>query len=168
MIAAQLCADYALAGDWETAIRYVRQAMALRQYNALPLVISPLWLETEALLRGGEVAQAREDCQQWGALVRYIPHYRLSHFRSLAVLAEWDGEQEQAIVYLEEANTLAEAIGLPGEQWPILAKLAQLYPDVARQQTAKSQATEIIRRLAEQMGDKELRQNFVATAAQAL
>jgi DNA-binding SARP family transcriptional activator/tetratricopeptide (TPR) repeat protein len=167
MIAAQLCADYALAGDWETAIRYVRQALALRKYNALPLVISPLWLETEALLRGGDVTQAREDCRRWGELVSHIPHYRLSHLRSLAALAEWDGYRKEAIAHLKEANALAEAMGLPGEQWSILINLAQLYPEAEQQQVAKEQAAEIANRLAGGIGDEALREAFITGCSAA-
>jgi tetratricopeptide (TPR) repeat protein len=167
MIAAQLCADYALAGDWETAIRYVRQALALRKYNALPLVISPLWLETEALLRGGDVTQAREDCRRWGELVSHIPRYRLSHLRSLAALAEWDGYRKEAIAHLKEANALAEAMGLPGEQWSILINLAQLYPEAEQQQVAKEQAAEIANRLAGGIGDEALREAFITGCSAA-
>jgi tetratricopeptide (TPR) repeat protein len=145
----------------------VRQALALRKYNALPLVIAPLWLETEALLRGGDVTQAHEDCQRWGKLVSHIPRYRLSHLRSLAVLAGWDGDREQAIAYLEEAKALAEMMGLPGEQWPILAKLAQLYPEAEQQQVAKEQAAEIANRLAREIGDEALREAFITGCSAA-
>lgn len=147
MTAAQLCADYALAGDWETAAKYARQGVALRQYNALPLVIPPLWLETEALLRGRDVDLARQNCQQWGKLVGHIPRYRLLYLHSLALLSEWDGFQAQAVAQLEAAYELAKEIGLLGEQWPILLKLAQLYSDAHQQAAARRDAAEIIHHL---------------------
>ena len=146
MSATELCADCALAGDWETATRYARQALASRKYIALPLVVSPRWPETEALLRGGDIELARDDAQRWGELVGHIPRYRLPHLRSLAVLAEWEGNRGQAIAYLEEANALAEQIGLPGEQWPILARLGELYQAIGDEEKAQSafeQAAEI-------------------------
>lgn len=163
MIAAELCADCVLAGEWEVATRYARQALALRKYTALPLVISPRWPETEALLRGGDVELAREDARKWGELVGHIPRYRLPHLRSLAMLAEWDGDIKQAIAHLEEALSLAEEIGLPGEQWPILAKLGELYKasgDEEKRRQASAQATEIIRVLAAKIDDENLKDSF--------
>jgi hypothetical protein len=59
-------------------------------------------------------------------------------------------------------------MNLPGEQWQILAELSRFYADKERAQAAKSQAAEIINRLAEQIGDKELSREFAATAACAL
>lgn len=94
MIAAHLCADYALAGDWQTAGGYARQALALRNYSALPLVIAASWLETEALLRCGDSELAHDAARRQGALIGHIPRYRLPHLRSLA--AE-DTQQAQAV-----------------------------------------------------------------------
>jgi predicted ATPase len=165
---AHLCVDAALAGDWETAHAYARQALALRDYRALPLFVSPHWPETEALLRGGDIELACEDTRRWGALVGHIPRYRPLHLRSLALLAEWDGDAEQAIIYLQEALTLAEAIGLPGEQWPILAKLGELYQAIGNEEKARSafeQATEIIQALAAKIDDEGLRTGFLAAGS---
>jgi predicted ATPase/DNA-binding SARP family transcriptional activator len=165
MIAAELCADCALAEEWEAATRYARQALALRKYTALPLVISPHWPETAALLRGSEVDLAREDAHRWGQLVGHIPRYRLSYLRSLAILAEWDCSQEQAIAHLEEANALAEEIGLPGERWQILAKLEELYQskgNAKRAREAFGQAAAITQALAAKIDDQGLRAGFLA------
>jgi Flp pilus assembly protein TadD len=62
------------------------------------------------------------------------------------MLAEWDGDIKQAITHLEEALSLAEQIGLPGEQWQILAKLGELYMVVGDEEQAQrtiGRATEI-------------------------
>jgi tetratricopeptide (TPR) repeat protein len=129
------------------------------------LVIPPRWLETEALLRGGDAELAREDAYRWGELVGHIPRYRLAHVRSLAMLAEWDGRREQAIAHLEEANALAEEIGLPGEQWQILARLGELYQssgDAKRMREAFEQAAEIVQALAAKIDDQGLRAGFLA------
>jgi hypothetical protein len=104
-----------------------REALAQRTYAALPLVISPRWLETEALLRSGDGELAREDARRRGELVGHIPRFRLPHLRSLALLAEWEGALEQAIAYLAAALALAEEIGLRGEEEQILAALDRLY-----------------------------------------
>jgi tetratricopeptide (TPR) repeat protein len=126
LIQAELCADAALAGKWEEAARYARQALVYRKYGVLPLVVSVRWLETEALLRAGEVELAREDARRWGEVIGRAPYFRARHLRSLAALAEWAGEVEEAVAWLEEAGRLAEAIGLPEEQRQIAAKLGEL------------------------------------------
>ncbi|MCC7360315.1 MAG: AAA family ATPase [Anaerolineales bacterium] len=164
MAAAELCADFALAGAWPEAGRYAREALASRQYDAVPLLVSPHWLETEALLRCGEVDQAREDARRWGKLVGHLPRYRLAHLRSQAVLAGWEGDQKRAIALFEEAQALAEDIGLPGEQWPILAALAQLYPEAAQRQAAKDEAAQIITHLAAQIEADEVLAGFLRSA----
>lgn len=165
-IRAELCADCALAGNWAEATTHARQALAYRRYDVLPLVISSRWLETEALLRGSEVRLAREDARKWGELVGHIPRFHVPHLRSLAVLAEWDGNSEQAIAHLQEALALAEKIGLPGEQWQILAKLGGVYQEsgnVDRAREVWSKATETIQSLAATIEDEDLRTAFLAT-----
>jgi tetratricopeptide (TPR) repeat protein len=163
---ANLCVDAALAGDWDTAYSYARQALSYRDYQTLPLLIKPHWPETEALLRGGDVELAREDAHRWGELVGHIPRYRLPHLRSLALIAEWDGDVAQAIVHLQEALSLAEQIGLPGEQWPILAKMSELYQAIGKKEQAQQafgQAAEIIQALAANIDDEGLRTTFLAS-----
>jgi tetratricopeptide (TPR) repeat protein len=164
MVAAELCADFALAGEWPEAGRYAREALASRHYEAVPLLASMHWLETEALLRCGNADQARADVQRWGELVGHLPRYRLAYLRSQAVLARWDGDREQAIAHLEAAMGLAKEIGLPGELWPILATLAQLYAEAAQRQAAQDRVAEIIRHLARQIEVDEARAEFVRAA----
>lgn len=168
MSAAQLCADYALAGEWEEATRYAREALSHRNYDVLPLVVSVLWPETEALLRGGDIELARDDARRWGELVGHIPRYRLLHLRSLAALAEWEGDRGQAIAHLEEARSLAGQIGLPGELWPILEKLGELYRaigDEGQGRQALDKAGEIIQALAARIDDEGLRARFLESAS---
>jgi tetratricopeptide (TPR) repeat protein len=160
---ANLCVDAALAGDWDPAHSYARQALSHRDYRGLPLLIKPHWPETEALLRGGDIDLAREDTRRWGELAGEIPRFRVGYLRSLALLAEWDGEIKQAIVHLQEALALAEQIGLPGEQWQILAKLGKLYQairDEAKASRAFEQAEEIIQALAAKIDNEGLRAEF--------
>jgi tetratricopeptide (TPR) repeat protein len=165
--AAHLCVDAALAGDWQMAHVFARQALSLRNYHALPLLFTLHWPETEALLRGGDIELAREDTRRWGELVGHIPRYRPLYLRSLALLAEWEGNIAQAIAYLEEARTLAEAIGLLGEQRQILAILGELYEGQGyedKAQPALRQAGEIVQTLAASINDESLRVGFLAAA----
>ena len=118
-----LCAAAAWEGQWPVAYRYAREALAYSDYHALPNLIVPHWPETEALLRGGDIELAREDIQRWGGLARHVPRYRPLYLRALALVAQWQGTIDQAIAHVEEAQSLVEAIGLPGEQWQVLAKL---------------------------------------------
>ena len=136
LICAELCADCALAGNWAEATTHARQALAYRKYDVLPLVICSRWLETEALLRGGDLELAREDARRWGELVGNVPRFRVGYLRSLAVLAESEGDTKQAINYLQEAFTLTREMSLPGERWQILAKLGELYQLLGEEQKA--------------------------------
>ena len=164
-IAAELCADYLLAGDWQRASEQAQETLKHRNYQALPQIVLPRWATTAALLQADHHQQARDDQRQSQLLWGQLPRFRVAHLRSQAVLAEWDGDILQAINYLEEAHNLTNEIGLPGEQWQVLAKLAELYPDKTQQQAAKSQAVEIVNRLAENIGNEKLREGFVTAVA---
>jgi hypothetical protein len=55
-------------------------------------------------------------------------------------------------------------MSLPGEQWPILLKLAEYYQAAGKDlkaQKARAQAAEIIQALAARMGDEALRRAFL-------
>ncbi len=86
--------------------------------------------------------------------------YHLPLLRSRAVLAQWDGAPDQAIADLDAALALARAIGLPGEEWPILAALGALYVEQGEQdqaQQAYQTAKAIIGRLAGTIDESDLR-----------
>jgi DNA-binding SARP family transcriptional activator len=156
----ELCAVCALSGDWATAQAYARQAWQLREKETLLPMALTNWLETEALLRGSDESLARAGVERWGSLIGDNRRYRIPYLRSLAVLAEWDGDGEQAITYLQEALTLAEQIGLPGEQWQIWAKLgalSEVIGDKDKAQAAFKQATEIAQALAARIDNEGLR-----------
>jgi hypothetical protein len=87
------------------------------------------------------------------------------NLQSLAVLAAWDGHSEQAIGHLREAAGLAAEIGLPAEQWQILAALGRVYEaggGPAQAHTAFAEAARIIGGLAEGITDEALRARFLA------
>jgi DNA-binding SARP family transcriptional activator len=162
---AELCAVYAITGDWDRAHGYARQRVQRRRDETLlPLSLSG-WSEIEALLRGGDDALARAEVERLAELVSDNRRYRLPLLRSQAVLAQWDGDLDQAISHLQAALTLAQEIGLSGEAWPIWGALGGLYAergDSAKAQQAYHQSAAIILRLAETIDEEDLRAGFLA------
>ena len=103
--------------------------------------------------------------QRLGERLGPYRRFRLPYLQSLAVLAAWDGESEQAIGHLREAAGLAADLGLPGERWQIQAALGRLYEaagDPAQACTAFGEAARIIQGLAEGIKDETLRSRFLA------
>ncbi|MFL5586484.1 MAG: ATP-binding protein [Ktedonobacteraceae bacterium] len=163
----QLCMHYVLASQWEAAYRYALKAITVRKSSDVALIVLDFnrHYETEALLRGGDERQAREEVQRQGKDLGPYRRFRISYLWSLAVLATWHGLSEQAINHLLEAVRLAADIGLPGEQWQIQALLGRLYKAIGQQvqaQTAYGEAATIILGLAEGISDEALRTNFLA------
>jgi tetratricopeptide (TPR) repeat protein len=89
----------------------------------------------------------------------------LQYLQSLAVLAAWDRQHEQAIGYLQEAAQLATEMGLPGELWHIQVRLATLYHTSGQQEPAYAafkEAQSMLQRLADDIADETLRARFLA------
>jgi tetratricopeptide (TPR) repeat protein len=83
----------------------------------------------------------------------------------LALLADWQGQSEQAITHLREAAELAANLGLPEEQWQIQAALGRAYEargQPAQARTLFGEAATIIQKLAEGIGDEALRTRYLA------
>ncbi len=164
-VLAELCALHALAGDWDQAHVYARQTLQSRMDESLLPMALTGWYEIEALLRGGDNDLARAEVERLGKIVGDNKRYRLPLLRSLAVLAQWDGDLDQAITHLQAAVALAQEIGLPGEEWFILSTLGILYADqgdqTKAQQTRKASA-DIILCLAETIDEEDLRAGFLA------
>lgn len=162
---AELCAVHALQDDWEQAHDYARQARDARTDEALlPMTFAP-WYGTEALLRGGDAVLARREVEWLGRGAGNNRRYRLPWHRSRAVLARWDGDLDEAVAQLQAALALAREIGLPGEEWPVLAALAAHYGERAEAQRAREAqqaATRILRRLADSIDYENLREVFLA------
>src|SRR5256886_1269219 len=163
----QLCMHSVLAGEWEAAYRYAVRAIALRKSRDAALIPWDFYshYETEALLRGGDERQAREEVHRLGERLGSNRRYRLPYLRSLATLAAWQGHSEQAIGHLREAARLASDLGLPGERWQIQAALARVYEaegDPVQARTAFGEAARIIQGLAEGIRDEALRSRFLA------
>ena len=166
-VLSQLCMHYVLAGEWEAAYRYAVKAIVLRKSTDMALIpwdFSPQY-ETEALLRAGEERQARAEVQRLGKRLGPYRRFRLPYLRSLAVLATWEGQREQAIDHLCEAAQLAAEIGLPGERWQIQAALGRVYEaagEPAQAHTVFAEAERIIQGLAEGIKDEARRARFLA------
>jgi len=163
-MAGELCADCALAGQWQEAYSYALKALAVRDYS---IVYGGLtrWHETEALLRGGSIEQAREDVRRFGERAHNKRRYRIPYLRALAVLAHWENEIDQAITHLEAARVLAEQLGLPGELWQILAVLGEFYQSCkseSQAQQACARAAQVVQSLAVGMEDERQRTAFLS------
>src|SRR5260370_38662098 len=90
---------YALAGEWEAAYRYAVKAIAARKRldrALIPMDFSRPY-ETEALLRGGDERQAREEVQRLGECVGPYRGFRTVYLRALPTLAPGDGQHHQPI-----------------------------------------------------------------------
>jgi tetratricopeptide (TPR) repeat protein len=163
----RLCMHYTLSGEWEAAYRYAVKAIAIRKRSDAAVIALDFYrqYETEALLRGGDERQAREAVHRLGERVGPNRRFRVPYLRSLATLAAWNGQNEQAIGHLHEAAQLAADLGLPGERWQIQAALASLHEAIGQQEqahTAFGEAATIIQGLAEGIGDEARRSRFLA------
>jgi tetratricopeptide (TPR) repeat protein len=161
-----MCVNRGLAGDWETATQYAIYTRPLRaSADAILFMMgftSPY--ETEALLRGGYVEWAHEEVEQLGRRMGINRRFHICYLRSRALLAQYDGKPEQAIVFLHEAASLAEEIGIPRECWQILIQMGKLYKDLHQPQQATAafaQASTIVQTLADRIQDETLRQRFL-------
>lgn len=162
-----LCVSSVLTDEWEQAYRFALMSVDTRnsQHVLLPTLDLYRHYETEALLRGGSERLAREEVQSFGERLGHYSRQRIPYLRSLAILARWDEQRDQAIEYLHEAAQIAEELGLPGEQWQIQAELGACY-DANRQQkqahNAFGKAAMIILGLAENIKQERLRAQFLA------
>jgi tetratricopeptide (TPR) repeat protein len=166
-ILSQLCMHSAAIGEWETAYQFALKAIALRTRADAPLIMLDFYrqYETEALLRGRDEGQARAAVQRLGERLGNNRRFRLPYLRSLAVLAEWEGQSEQAISHLHEVAQIAADLGLPAEQWQIQARLARLYEaggEPVQAHSAWAKAATMIQGLAQGIGDEALRARFLA------
>ena len=124
------------------------------------------WYETEALVSTGEIERAVDDVRHFETHFGKSKRHRIPYLRSLAVLAQYRGEIELAIVYLREAAKLAEEIGLPGELWMIWAVLADLYLKQGEHEQASygyREAARLVRELAATIREDERRKTYLSS-----
>ncbi len=171
--ATRWCTQFALAGEWSKAYEAAMQAHTERaatptQLNGYDLA---RYYETEALLRAGERERAMADAQRLHAALGTNRRYRLMWLRMQALLEDSAGDHYAAIAHLHEALHFAEAMALPGEQWPVAAALAaQLgrQGDAVAAHQARAQAEAVIDGLAASITDTALRDHFAREARQRL
>jgi hypothetical protein len=124
MIAAELCADYALAEDWTHAAGYGRQALAAG--GALPFVGLLAGDAIAALAYSGAHGEAADHAARFAARAGANPRYRLAYARGMGALAAVRGDAAGALAHLQAALDLAQRLGLSGEEWRVAARMAAL------------------------------------------
>jgi tetratricopeptide (TPR) repeat protein len=168
IVLSRLCMNCAVAGEWEQAYRYALETITLRKRRmdvALAALDFSSHYETQALLHAGDESQARAEVHRLGEALGTNRRFRLPYLCSLAALAQWEGQSEQAIDHLREAAQLAADLALPAEQWQVHATLGNLYEatgEPAQARIAFGEALRIIQRLAEDIKDETLRSRFLA------
>src|SRR6266699_340911 len=119
--------------------------------------------EIADLLWGGSADQARVEVRRFGEGMNIKGRSALHYLRSLAVLAQFQGEIDAAIAHLQEAARFAEEVGLPGELWSICVELGEMYQkqgDESQADRTFAQSAEIIQSLADTMEDQQQRTTF--------
>ena len=164
MSASLLCAISVFVEDWEAASRYAIRDLAIRDPHEVIFAETPRWPETAALLQAGESEQASKDLQVFHEHSGTKKRCSIVLARAQAVLAQSQGESEQAIVYLKEVIAAAIEMGLPGECWQADAALGRLY--LAREEhelaeQAFTRAASAINQLAENITNDEMREHFL-------
>ncbi len=165
VLAAELCADCAIAGEWPEARSYAVQALTERSDTTFLYAGLTRWHETEMLVRTGYSERVVADVEQFGRILENSRRYHIAYRRAQAVLSHWREEFELAHHHLREAALLAEEIGLPGEQWLIEVARGDIYRtqgNRAEAQSAFARAEEIARPLANQIEDQQVRTKFLA------
>jgi len=159
----ELCAVHAMTGHWKEAGALASKALLIRRENGLLPMGLITHYEITALLRDDDTL-ARDEVERIAGAVGNMPRYHLLLLRCQATLAQWDGAVDRAVADLQSAAAIAGEIGLPGEEWSVLAQLGDLYDlkgdqEAARQ--ARRSAAEVILRLADTIDDEVLRKGFV-------
>lgn len=113
LAALDLCADFAVASEWQAAYPYARAALALRKYERLYPGFT-FALETETLVRAGEADAAEADARQYGAHIRDNPRAQMQYQFALAVLEKARGNLSAAAGHQRAAHSIGTALGLPG------------------------------------------------------
>ncbi|MCB0995886.1 MAG: AAA family ATPase [Acidimicrobiales bacterium] len=152
-------------GDWVAAATHARRRLELRQGGTGLSMAMWHWVLTEALVLAGEEILARQDVDVLRAAVAGNPRFELVLHRCDAVLIAHDGDHDRVAAALSKALDLARRIGLPGEEWPLLAALADAARGRGDDKEADrlvSSAVEIIGTLAASIDDDEVRARYLA------
>ncbi|HEV2660018.1 MAG TPA: hypothetical protein VGU68_05420, partial [Ktedonobacteraceae bacterium] len=87
VVAAALCADCAIVGEWPEAQSYAVQALVHRSDSTLLYSGLTRWYESEILVRTGYSERVAADLERFGRLVEQSRRYRIPYWRAQAVLA---------------------------------------------------------------------------------
>jgi DNA-binding SARP family transcriptional activator/predicted ATPase len=164
LVASELCADAIAAGDWDTARLQAERALAHRNPQ-VPAIGFTRWQEAAARVQAGALETAAADLAAFGARLGANRRYRLVHRRGLAIVAAAGGDPAGARDQLGGALLLADALGLPGERWQILAALAELEGALGATESARrhrAEAATTLAALAASLPEREARRTFLA------
>lgn len=160
--------------DMSTAQALVREALALvEEASDVALQADAEWTLGQVETIAGEVERARSDIERLAERLRPERQDRrneLTLLRMWAVLARFEGRRVEAIAHLEAGLRLAEEIGLPGEQWQMLAELVGLRGasgDDTGAAVARANAEAIVAALAARIADHELRSTYLRAISPA-
>lgn len=118
LTAIDLCADYGLAGEWETALGFARAALLVRKYDRLYPGFTR-WLETEAFIRAGDLQSARADLEHFGEHLNGNLRMQLQFERALGLLEQTRSNLASAAGHLIAARDIATELGLVVESGEI-------------------------------------------------
>lgn len=160
MVLSALCIDRALLGQWEQAHAYAVEALAARDYAWLTPLAAWRWVETQALVQGGDGARAAEDLRRYAVQIGANQRYQGSYLHARAVLARRDGDVAQAAADLRAAVAQAKAWGLLGDGWRTQMALGALLRQAGDERGAArwfARAAAIREQLAAAVDDAGLR-----------
>lgn len=167
MVLSALCIDRALLGQWEQAHAYAVEALAARDYAWLTPLAAWRWVETQALVQGGDGARAAEDLRRYAVQIGANQRYQGSYLHARAVLARRDGDVAQAAADLCAAVAQAKAWGLPGDSWRTQMALGALLRQAGDERGAArwfARAAAIREQLAAAVDDAGLRATLLEAA----
>ena len=121
--AMELCTDYALLGRWDDASACALSVVRGKSHLFVLVFGLSRWYVTEALIRAGHMDLAIDDLGRWRARVEESPRHRIPYLRAVAMVAQSQGQAEEAHAALQEALSLAHKLQLVSEEREIEALL---------------------------------------------
>jgi hypothetical protein len=125
IICLDMCLDHALLGNRDHAYQYAKESISPDAGVCFFMAgLIPWQHKVEALLRGGDLHSARKVVQD---LEAYLPAYtrlRIPYHRSLALLAQSEGDPERSEDCMQKAEDLSIKIGLHRGQGRLASKNA--------------------------------------------
>jgi predicted ATPase/DNA-binding SARP family transcriptional activator len=160
----ELCADAGAAGDWTVALGMAERLASGRRSRPGEV---PFWLcyEIEALARADRGERAAAVLDGFARQAGESPRYELAFLRARAALARARNQPGAATEHLQAARHLAESLELPGELWQVEGALGETLAATGDREGARSvkvRAAATLARLADGIGERELRERFLS------